>query len=177
MGARGRTLGLYFAYADMPAGGDAPFELHYYTGTDAKGVPQFSGNERDAAAADLDSHHDGVQAEERYDIVDQISVSWVEPLKKWVMLYGGGMITLPTPIAAQCGVLEFFARGECKDVVIGNGAIRMRTAMIRGSMDAAQDVPVAEIGEKPAREAVRARRRAALFDCAEILRRLRTGTV
>ena len=31
VGARGRTLGLYFAYADMPAGGDAPFDLHYYT--------------------------------------------------------------------------------------------------------------------------------------------------
>jgi hypothetical protein len=60
--------------------------------------------------------------------VDQVSVSWVEPLKKWVMLYGGGMITLPTPIAQKCGVLEFFTRGECKDVVIGNGAIRMRTA-------------------------------------------------
>ena len=99
VGARGRTLGLYFAYADMPAGGDSPFELHYYTGTDAKGVPQFSRNERDAAAADLDSRRAGVQAEEPYDVVDQISVSWVEPLKKWVMLYGGGMITLPTPIA------------------------------------------------------------------------------
>jgi hypothetical protein len=128
VGARGRTLGLYFAYADMPAGGDAPFDLHYYTGIDAKGVPQFSRNEQDAAAADLDSRRDGVQAEEPYDVVDQVSVSWVEPLKKWVMLYGGGMITLPTPIAQKCGVLEFFTRGECKDVVIGNGAIRMRTA-------------------------------------------------
>jgi hypothetical protein len=111
----------------MPAGDDGPFELHYYSGTDAKGVPKFSRNERYAAAADLDSRRDGVQAAELYDVVDQVSVSWVEPLKKWVMLYGGGMITLPTPIA-QCGVLEFFTRGECKDVVIGNGAIRMRTA-------------------------------------------------
>jgi hypothetical protein len=127
VGARGRTLGLYFAYADMPAGDDGPFKLHSYSGTDAKGVPKFSRNERDAAAADLDSRRDGVQAAELYDVVDQVSVSWVEPLKKWVMLYGGGMITLPTPIA-QCGVLEFFTRGECKDVVIGNGAIRMRTA-------------------------------------------------
>jgi hypothetical protein len=128
VGARGRSLGLYFAYADMPAGGDSKFELNYYTGIDAKGIPQFSRNEREAAAADLDSRRDGIQSEEPYDVVDQMSLSWVEPLQKWVMLYGGGMVRLPTPILPQCGVLELFARSECKDVVVGNGAIRMQTA-------------------------------------------------
>ena len=125
---RGRPLGLYFAYADMPASGDSRFELSYYAGTGADGVPQFSRNERDAAAADLDSSRAGIQADETIDVVDQMTLSWVEPLEKWVMLYGGGMIKLPTPITPQCGVLEFFARSECKDVVLGNGAIRMRTA-------------------------------------------------
>ena len=128
VGARGRTLGVYFAYADMPAAPGFDWQVHYYTGTDAKGVPQFSRNERDAAAVDLDSSRDGVQPEERYDVVDQLTVSWVEPLKKWVMLYGGGMIDLPTPVLPRCGVLELFTRAECPDVVVGNGAIRMRTA-------------------------------------------------
>ncbi len=72
VGARGRSLGLYFAYADMPAAADAPWQLHYFTGTDAKGLPQFSLKEREAAAVDLDSSRAGVQADERYDVVDQI---------------------------------------------------------------------------------------------------------
>jgi hypothetical protein len=79
-------------------------------------------------AVDLDSQRAGVQAAEVHDLVNQVTVSWVEPLGKWVMFYGGGMIKLPTPILPNCGVLELFARDECKDVVIGNGAIRMRTA-------------------------------------------------
>ena len=128
VGARGRSLGLYFAYADMPTGPGLRWNLHYYTGTDAKGIPQFGAEEKSAVAVDLDSSREGVQPEERYDVVDQVSIAWVEPLKKWVMLYGGGMIKLPTPLLATCGVLELFTRSECKDVVIGNGAIRMRTA-------------------------------------------------
>ena len=126
--ARGRSLKLYFAYADMPSGADFTWKPRYYTGTDAKGVPQFSDDERDAAAVDLDSTQEGVQAVEEHDIIDHTSVSWVEPLGKWVMLYGGGLISLPTPILPNCGVLELFARDECKDVITGNGAIRMRTA-------------------------------------------------
>ena len=126
--ARGRPLALYFAYADMPAGAGFKLNLHYFTGTDAKGVPQFSSSEKDAAAVDLDATRAGVQADEIFDIVDQVSIAWVEPLKKWVMLYGGGMINRPTQLLPNCGVLELFARNECKDVVIGNGAIRLRTA-------------------------------------------------
>lgn len=126
--ARGRSLGLYFAYADMPAGPGFNWDLHYYTGADANRVPQFSRNENDAVAVDLDSTRAGVQSGEPHDIVDQMSVAWVDPLKKWVMFYGGGMIRLPTPLLPNCGILEFFTRSECKDVVMGNGAIRMRTA-------------------------------------------------
>jgi hypothetical protein len=127
VGAKGRPLALYFAYADMPAGSPVKLNLHYFTGTDAKGIPQFSSSEKDATAADLDSTRAGVQADE-VDIVDQVSIAWVEPLKKWVMFYGGGMIRTPSKLLPNCGVLELFTRGECKDVVIGNGAIRMRTA-------------------------------------------------
>ncbi|HSD73815.1 MAG TPA: hypothetical protein VLB75_03535 [Steroidobacteraceae bacterium] len=150
VGARGRTLGLYFAYADLPAAPGFAWQVHYYTGTDAKGIPQFSPNEREAAAVDLDASRDGVQPEERYDVVDQISVAWVEPLKKWVMLYGGGMINLPGPILTRCGVLEFFTRSECAEVVIGNGAIRMRTADDPwGPWSPPQDVLVAGDPGKP----------------------------
>ncbi|MBI2969896.1 MAG: hypothetical protein HYY36_04065 [Gammaproteobacteria bacterium] len=127
--ATGRSLGLYFAYADMPEGPGFAWDLHYYSGTDAAGAPRFSSSERDAAPADLDSTRDGVQADEIHDVVDQMSLSWVDHLKKWVMLYGGGMINLPTPPELpNCGVLEFFTRSDCGKVDLGNGAIRMRTA-------------------------------------------------
>jgi len=126
--AKGRSLGLYFAYADMPVGDRLDWTLHYYAGSDARGIPQFSDDEHDAVAVDLDSTREGVQPVEEYDIVDQMSFTWVEPLKKWLMLYGGGMINLPGPYLPNCGLLEFFTRSECKDVAIGNGAIRMRSA-------------------------------------------------
>jgi len=126
--ARGRSLGLYFAYTDMPTGAGLDWKLHYYAGSDARGVPQFSSNERDAVAADLDSTQAGVQPTEQHDIVDQMSLTWVDSLKKWVMLYGGGLVSLPSPLLPTCGVLEFFAGSECKDVEKGNGALRMRSA-------------------------------------------------
>src|SRR5690606_3271267 len=47
---------------------------------------------------------------------------------KWVMFYGGGLSTLPTRAFPECGVLQLFAGSECRDVVVGNGAVRMRTA-------------------------------------------------
>ena len=126
--ARGRSLGLYFAYADMPAGDRIDWLLHYYSGTDAQGIPQFSSNEREAVAVDLDSTQAGRQPVEQHDITDQMTLSWVEALNKWVMFYGGGMIRLTSPLLPTCGLLEFFAGAECKDILMGNGAIRMRTA-------------------------------------------------
>ncbi|MGB5131914.1 MAG: hypothetical protein WBO00_04825 [Steroidobacteraceae bacterium] len=126
--ATGRSLGLYFAYADMPVGDRLDWTPHYYAGSDAKGVPQFSDNERDAVAVDLDSTQQGIQPVEQYDIVDQMTLTWVGPLKKWVMLYGGGLINLTSPVLPTCGLLEFFAGSECKAIDLGNGAIRMRSA-------------------------------------------------
>ncbi len=122
----GRSLPLYFAYADLPAG-PGEWKLNYYTGS-ANGVVQFSAQEKDAQPADLDSSRDGVQPEEVHDITNQMSVAWVEPLKKWVMFYGGGLSNLPTAVLQQCGVLQLFTGAECKDANMGNGAVRMRTA-------------------------------------------------
>jgi hypothetical protein len=123
----GRTLSMYFAYSDMPSGPGYAWKLNYYTGT-SHDVPQFSPNERDAAPVDLDSSRDGVQPDEVHDITDQVSVAWIEPLKKWVMLYGGGLSNLPTAALPSCGVLQLFTGTECKDVNMGNGAVRLRTA-------------------------------------------------
>ena len=124
-----RSLGLYFAYVDMPAGPGFAWDVHYFSGTDPNGAPLFSTRENDAIAVDLDATRDGNQTVETYDIVDQMSVAWVAPLKKWVMFYGGGMSRLPAPpLLPTCGVLEFFTGAECKLVTTGNGAMHMRTA-------------------------------------------------
>ncbi|MDP9197770.1 MAG: hypothetical protein M3O07_00950, partial [Pseudomonadota bacterium] len=125
--ANQRSLALYFAYVDMPAGPGFEWKPMYYSGS-KDDVPQFSAEEADAVPVDLDSTLAGVQPEEAIDIVNQMSVSWVEPLKKWVMFYGGGLTTLPSPALPNCGVLELFSGIECKDVVVGNGAVRMRSA-------------------------------------------------
>jgi hypothetical protein len=127
--ARGRPLGLYFAYADLPQGADFSWHPQYYSGTDERGVPQFSASERDAIAVDLDATQAGIQTEEVHDVVDQASIAWVERLGKWVMFYGGGMGRLPMPpVLPRCGLLELFTGAECADAVTGNGAMRMRTA-------------------------------------------------
>jgi hypothetical protein len=127
--ARNQSLSLYFAYADVPKEPELAWQLNYYSGSDAAGTPNYSRDEREARAVDLDSTQAGVQAREAHDIVQHMSVVWLEPLQQWVMFYGGGINTIPLPlIAPTCGLLEIFTRTECKNVVIGNGAIRMRTA-------------------------------------------------
>jgi hypothetical protein len=126
--AKGASLGMYFAYADMPVAPDFNWTLSYFAGRDANGKPRFSSSEGDAVAVDLDAARAGVQAQEVHDIVQHMSVVWVEPLRKWVMFYGGSVSKVPVPIAPRCGVLEVFVRTECASVELGNGAIRMRTA-------------------------------------------------
>jgi hypothetical protein len=129
VGAKGRTLGMYFAYVDLPGDAGYTWQPNYYTGTDARGLPQFSRNERDAVAVDLDSSKPGVQPAEATDIVDQQSIVWVEHLRKWVMFFGGGMGTVPMqPALVNCGLVELFVGDECRDVVVGKGAVFMRTA-------------------------------------------------
>jgi hypothetical protein len=127
--ATGRGLAQYFAYVDLPSGPGYAWQPQYFAGVDEDGLPRFSPNELDAAPADLDAAEPGVQANDAYDVVNQVTIAWVEPLKKWLMFYGGGLVNLPIePALARCGVLELFAGPECTEVQIGNGAFRMRSA-------------------------------------------------
>ncbi len=125
--ANGRSLALYFAFVGMPEGSGFAWQPNYYAG-EQDGAPRCSQDERDAVPLDLDAAAPGVQPVEPVDIVNQMSVAWAEPLGKWVMFYGGGLSTLPTPALKNCGVLELFTGGECKDVEVGHGAVHMRTA-------------------------------------------------
>jgi len=127
--ARDRSLPLYFAYADMPVEPQPQWQVRYFAGVDERGTPRFASSEHEAVPLDLDATRAGVQAAELHDVVDQMSVAWVESLGKWVMFYGGGMVRLPAPPALpNCGVLELFTGPDCVDVVIGSGAVYMRTA-------------------------------------------------
>lgn len=126
--ATDRSMGLYFAYVDLPGEPDFDWDIHYYTGS-ADGIPQFSPNEQDAAALDLDSSTEGLQPTEVHDVVHQMTVEWIPQLHKWLMFYGGGVSTLPSAVLPDCGVLQLFAQSECGQVVVGNGAIRMRAAV------------------------------------------------
>jgi hypothetical protein len=143
--AKGRHLGEYFAYVTLPGGSAIKWQPMYYAGLDEKGQPRFSSREADAVPVDQDSSQPGVQANDLFDIVDQVSVAWVPQLAKWIQFYGGGMITRPLPPALPtCGVLELFTGPECKLVEIGNGAIRMRSADVPwGPWTPPQDVIVA----------------------------------
>jgi hypothetical protein len=141
--AQERTLGVYFAYVDMPSGPGFDWRPQFYAGSNADGTPRFSAHERDAVPLDLDAAAPGVQAREAHDIVNQASVAWVAPLGKWMMFYGGGMTRLPQPALPLCGVLQLFAGRECQSVVVDNGAVRMRSAAAPwGPWSAAQDVVV-----------------------------------
>jgi hypothetical protein len=127
--AKSQTLGLYFAFVDMPQGPGLEWKPRYYAGSADDGGARFSEREEDAVAVDLDSTQPGSQPREMHDLVQHMSIVWIEHLGKWVMFYGGGVSDFPYPQwAPTCGVLELFARDECRQVVKGNGALRMRTA-------------------------------------------------
>jgi hypothetical protein len=148
----GRSLPMYFAYADLPATAGHAWTFRYYAGTE-EGIARFSPEERDAVPLDLDADRPGVQPEEIHDISNQMSVAWVAPLGKWVMFYGGGLTKLPTATLKRCGVLELFAGAECVDVDLGNGAVRMRAAdQPWGPWTPPQDVIVGGVAEHGAVE-------------------------
>src|SRR5690606_33676470 len=84
--ANNRNIGMYFAYVDMPVGGNFDWDINYYTET-INGVPQFSSDESDAAALDLDADTAGIQEEEEHDLMYIMSMAWVDHLEKWVMFY------------------------------------------------------------------------------------------
>jgi hypothetical protein len=87
----GRDLELYFAFVELPSySASASFEWapRYFAGLSSRGVPQFSDNQADAKPLDLGGSP--APQDEVWDVVNQMSVSWVAPLERWVMLYGGG---------------------------------------------------------------------------------------
>jgi len=152
VGARNRFMGLYLAYADMPSAPGFRFDLHYFVGLDGSGRPKYSALESEAVPLDLDPDKDGRQPFEQHDIVNHMSIVWVEALRKWVMFYGGGIDAVPKPSIGlvRCGLLEIFAGPECTDVDTGNGAVRMRTADHPwGPWSAPQDVVVGGRYEEP----------------------------
>lgn len=97
VGALGRDAQLYFAYvplSDYRRDGKFAWQPQFFTGVSSEGAPMFSAQERDARPLDLDAATSGEQPRELNDMVGQMAVSWVPSLKRWVMLYGGGMGTV-----------------------------------------------------------------------------------
>lgn len=87
----GYDLKLYFGFVDLPsysATADFEWAPQYFAGWALDGTPLFSPLQVDARALDLG----GMLGpdHEVWDVVNQMAVSWVAPLQRWVMLYGGG---------------------------------------------------------------------------------------
>lgn len=84
-----RDAKLYFAYVSIPIySPTATFAWvpQYFTGTDAFGNPKFSPNQAQAAPLNLSG---SPATTEQYDVVNQMAVSYVPNMHKWVMFYGG----------------------------------------------------------------------------------------
>ena len=97
--AENREAQLYFAYSDMPAvgaDGGPTWSPRYFTGTNAIGVPQFSTRQVDAVPLDLGGGNG--DPHEAIDLVQQMSVSFVDALGKWAMFYGGDVSPVVIPI-------------------------------------------------------------------------------
>ena len=128
VGANGRPSALYFAYADAAAAAGDRWNPRYFAGLDGKGKPLFSDRESDAVPLDLDSTLPGSQPAAEVDIINQMTFVWLPSIRKWTMVYGGGLGTLPITLLPKCGVLQLFAHDECDQVDAGSGAIRIRFA-------------------------------------------------
>jgi hypothetical protein len=88
-----RDLPLYFAYADMPQydpNGNFTWTVHYYKGP-GSGANAFTTDPTQAAELSLNGRFDGMpnDADETWDVVDQMTISYVPNIQKWVMFYGG----------------------------------------------------------------------------------------
>ena len=116
---------LYFAFVDMPAysaTGAFAWKPQYFTGL-AAGKPVFSPNPTDAAALDL--HGGAGDPSETWDYVEQMSISYVAPLQRWMMLYGGAAPFAAVPPAPQ-GTTSYSSSNEA--VGDPEGAIHVRFA-------------------------------------------------
>ncbi len=143
LNAEGRSLHLYFATVDMPradSSGSFAWSPQYFAGLDEAEEPIFSANPRNAVPLDLSGG--AGDPHESHDVVNQLSVRWIEPLGKWVMFDGGGAATPGNNLS--CSIVA------CNPLAIGNGAIRMRTAdQPWGPWSPAQDVLVAGNPARP----------------------------
>ena len=90
--ARNRDAQLYFAVADMPgldAAGAPIWSPRYFAGLDDQGRPRLVAEQGDAVPLDLSGG--AGDPHETFDIINQMTVSWIEPLQRFVMVYGGDL--------------------------------------------------------------------------------------
>jgi hypothetical protein len=90
--ANERSAQLYLALAELPEVDDSgvpSWQPRYFAGLGAGGAPRFVAEQSDAVALDL-SGGEG-DTSEPHDIINQMAVHWLEPLRRWIMLYGGDL--------------------------------------------------------------------------------------
>jgi hypothetical protein len=90
----GRDAHLYLAWVPMPsyaADGKFAWQPQYYAGLDADGRPRFVEREVDSVGLDLDAAKSGEQPQEVVDVTNQMTVSYLPSLQRWIMLYGGDL--------------------------------------------------------------------------------------
>jgi hypothetical protein len=112
-----REAQLYFAVADMPAldaTGAPIWSPRYFAGLEDDGRPRFVSEQDAAVPLDL-SGGDG-DPHESIDLVNQMSVSWIEAIARWVLIYGGDL---------DLGVADYYNPGAARTP---GGAIQIRFA-------------------------------------------------
>jgi hypothetical protein len=95
----GFSTELYLMVHDLPfaerASGELVFKPRYFAGLDRRGEPKWTRAQEQAVPLALDGEVSGDPTETVIP-VNQMAISWLgEPIGKWVMLYGGGLITAP----------------------------------------------------------------------------------
>lgn len=126
VGSAGLDARLYFAYVDMPsysATGAFAWKPQYFTGL-RNGAPVFSPAPTDAAPLDL--HGGNGDTSETWDYVQQMSISYLAPLRRWMMLYGGGA-SFPAVASAPGSTPTYSHSGDAVDDP--QGAIHVRFAV------------------------------------------------
>lgn len=97
-GAQSLPFLLYVPLAELDDPENSRWQPRFFAGYDGKGNPRWSRSEQEAVPiygteADVMHNNDGSQTiawrEPELDYVNQMSVTFVEPLQRFVMLYGG----------------------------------------------------------------------------------------
>ena len=130
--AQGGAQSLPFLfYVTLPQRADEPLDFtpHFFAGVDAAGRPRWTLVEEEAqpiyGQARLVSQDGATRIQfpqPEFDYVNQMSVSFVEPLQRWVMLYGGDLPTFMVADAYGQRIPQRVAQPV-------PGAIHMRTAV------------------------------------------------